>query len=58
MNPDIKTTAYLDKVGPDTEQKYSDDFFQGLDIVCNALDNVAARLYVDGVLSTLHLFIH
>jgi hypothetical protein len=47
MNPDLKITAFLDKVGPDTEEKYSDNFFEGLDFVVNALDNVNARLYVD-----------
>eukprot|EP01114_Cavostelium_apophysatum_P007108 TRINITY_DN1882_c0_g1_i1.p1 TRINITY_DN1882_c0_g1~~TRINITY_DN1882_c0_g1_i1.p1 ORF type:complete len:1017 (+),score=344.72 TRINITY_DN1882_c0_g1_i1:189-3239(+) len=47
MNPAIKITSYLDKVGPETESKYSDAFFEGLDVVVNALDNVAARLYVD-----------
>ena len=29
MNPDIKIIPFLDKVGPDTENKYSDSFFQG-----------------------------
>jgi len=47
MNPSLKITAYVDKVGTDTESKYSDSFFRGLDIVVNALDNVQARLYVD-----------
>ena len=47
MNSEIKITAFLDKVGPDTEEKYSDKFFEGLDFVVNALDNVNARLYVD-----------
>jgi ubiquitin-activating enzyme E1 len=47
MNPDLKVKAFLDKVGPETEQKYSDEFFQGLDVVVNALDNINARLYVD-----------
>lgn len=32
MNPALKTTAYLDKVGPDTETKYSDAFFQVLQL--------------------------
>jgi hypothetical protein len=47
MNPGIKIEAFLDKVGPDTEAKYSDTFFSELDIVVNALDNISARLYVD-----------
>lgn len=47
MNPALKIIANLDKVGPETENKYSDSFFQKLDVVVNALDNVNARLYVD-----------
>ena len=47
MNPGLKIAAYQDKVGPDTEAKYNDAFFEGLDFVVNALDNVNARLYVD-----------
>jgi ubiquitin-activating enzyme E1-like protein 2 len=47
MNPALHIEANLDKVGTDTEAKYSDSFFQTLDIVVNALDNVQARLYVD-----------
>lgn len=36
------------QVGPETEKTvYSDGFFQSLDIVVNALDNVAARRFVD-----------
>eukprot|EP01102_Stenamoeba_stenopodia_P009142 TRINITY_DN2682_c0_g1_i3.p1 TRINITY_DN2682_c0_g1~~TRINITY_DN2682_c0_g1_i3.p1 ORF type:complete len:1013 (-),score=251.98 TRINITY_DN2682_c0_g1_i3:98-3136(-) len=48
MNPNLKIEANLDRVGPQTEEKYSDDFFEELDVVVNALDNVAARIYVDG----------
>eukprot|EP01100_Stratorugosa_tubuloviscum_P003851 TRINITY_DN1936_c2_g1_i2.p1 TRINITY_DN1936_c2_g1~~TRINITY_DN1936_c2_g1_i2.p1 ORF type:complete len:1019 (-),score=473.16 TRINITY_DN1936_c2_g1_i2:43-3066(-) len=47
MNPQIKVDALLDRVGSATEEKFSDKFFQSLDVVVNALDNVAARLYVD-----------
>ena len=42
MNPDIKITAHQDKVGPETEMVYDDDFFESLDGVANALDNVEA----------------
>eukprot|EP00003_Mantamonas_plastica_P023490 TRINITY_DN4238_c0_g1_i1.p1 TRINITY_DN4238_c0_g1~~TRINITY_DN4238_c0_g1_i1.p1 ORF type:complete len:1011 (-),score=457.88 TRINITY_DN4238_c0_g1_i1:44-3076(-) len=48
MNPDIKVDPHLEKVGPDTEDRYSDEFFQSLNLVCNALDNIQARLYMDG----------
>ena len=42
MNPDLidKITARLDKVCPETESVYSNQFFQSLSIVTNALDNV------------------
>lgn len=35
------------KVGEETEEVFSDDFFEKIDIVANALDNVEARLYTD-----------
>jgi len=39
--------ANLNRVAPDTEHIYNHEFFESLDIVCNALDNVKARLYID-----------
>lgn len=47
MNPDIKITAYQEKVASDTEHLFGDDFYDKLSGVCTALDNVDARLYVD-----------
>ncbi len=47
MNPEMRVVAALDKVGPESETKYSDAFFEGIDVVVNALDNVQARQYVD-----------
>lgn len=47
MNPEVKITAYSLRVGPETENFFNDDFFEELDGVCNALDNVEARIYVD-----------
>lgn len=49
MNPDLKgkIEALLDKVGPETEDIFDDAFWQKLDFVTNALDNVDARTYVD-----------
>ena len=35
------------RVGPDNEEFFNDDFWEGLDFVVNALDNVKARMYVD-----------
>ncbi|ADM11226.1 ubiquitin-activating enzyme E1 [Encephalitozoon intestinalis ATCC 50506] len=36
------------KVGKETESVFSDRFFQSVDVVATALDNVDARIYVDG----------
>ncbi|KAF2346757.1 Ubiquitin-activating enzyme E1 [Trinorchestia longiramus] len=47
MNPDTNIIAHQNRVGPETEQTYDDDFFEPLDGVANALDNVEARLYMD-----------
>uniref|UniRef100_A0A8C5K769 Ubiquitin-like modifier-activating enzyme 1 n=1 Tax=Jaculus jaculus TaxID=51337 RepID=A0A8C5K769_JACJA len=47
MNPSIRVTSHQNRVGPDTEPIYNDDFFQRLDGVANALDNVDARMYMD-----------
>ncbi|XP_033825185.1 ubiquitin-like modifier-activating enzyme 1 [Periophthalmus magnuspinnatus] len=47
MNPSIKITGHQNRVGPDTERVYDDDFFESLDGVANALDNVDARMYMD-----------
>uniref|UniRef100_A0A667WQ22 E1 ubiquitin-activating enzyme n=1 Tax=Myripristis murdjan TaxID=586833 RepID=A0A667WQ22_9TELE len=47
MNPSIKITGHQNRVGPDTERIYDDDFFENLDGVANALDNVDARMYMD-----------
>ncbi|CAG5128343.1 unnamed protein product [Candidula unifasciata] len=47
MNPSIKIDAREDRVGPDTENVFTDQFFEGLDGVANALDNIDARMYMD-----------
>ena len=49
MNPDLvgKFKVYKDPVGPDSEAVFGHDFFEPLDLVVNALDNVEARTYVD-----------
>lgn len=47
MNPDIRVTAHENRVGPETENVYHDDFFNGIDGVANALDNMDARIYMD-----------
>lgn len=49
MNPDLAGRIFTmtDKVGADTENIFNADFWEGLDLVTNALDNVEARTYVD-----------
>ncbi|XP_058054330.1 ubiquitin-like modifier-activating enzyme 1 isoform X1 [Anopheles bellator] len=47
MNADIKVTAHENRVGPETERFYDDTFFNRLDGVANALDNIDARIYMD-----------
>jgi ubiquitin-activating enzyme E1 len=49
MNPDLngKIVTLRDRVGPDTEHIFNEDFWEALDGVTNALDNVDARTYVD-----------
>uniref|UniRef100_A0AAR2M1Q8 E1 ubiquitin-activating enzyme n=1 Tax=Pygocentrus nattereri TaxID=42514 RepID=A0AAR2M1Q8_PYGNA len=47
MNPSVRITGHQNRVGPDTEKIYDDDFFESLDGVANALDNVDARMYMD-----------
>ncbi|PRP82322.1 ubiquitin activating enzyme E1, partial [Planoprotostelium fungivorum] len=48
MNPDIKIQSYSTRVGPETENVFNEAFYNSLTGVCNALDNVNARLYMDG----------
>lgn len=43
LNPHIRVMSRQDRVGPDTEHIYDDDFFQNLDGVASALDSVDAR---------------
>jgi len=49
MNKDLKghIVSRLDKVHDGTNHIFTDSFFEGLTIVTNALDNLAARKYVD-----------
>ncbi|XP_022652731.1 ubiquitin-like modifier-activating enzyme 1 isoform X2 [Varroa destructor] len=47
MNPEVRITSHDNRVGADTEPVYNDDFFETLDGVANALDNVDARNYMD-----------
>jgi len=47
MNGAFKVDAMEVRVGGDTEETFDDVFWDGLDAVVNALDNIQARLYVD-----------
>ena len=48
MNPGIKVEAKEELVHEGSEATFNEDFWQSLDFVTNALDNVKARNYVDG----------
>lgn len=47
MNPNVNVEPQTNRVCPETEQIYNDTFFENLDGVANALDNVDARIYMD-----------
>jgi len=48
MNADLRGVALEARVGPESEGQFDDAFWGGLSGVATALDNVQARLYVDG----------
>jgi len=48
MNPELHCEAYTERVCPENEKLFNAKFWSSLDGVCNALDNVKARKYVDG----------
>jgi len=47
MNPDLNVEAKQDRVCTETENIFDHAFWESLSGVCNALDNIKARLYVD-----------
>uniref|UniRef100_A0A069DXS0 E1 ubiquitin-activating enzyme n=1 Tax=Panstrongylus megistus TaxID=65343 RepID=A0A069DXS0_9HEMI len=47
MNPYMNIVPHENRVGPETEKVYDDNFFEKLNGVANALDNVDARIYMD-----------
>ncbi|XP_048462212.1 ubiquitin-like modifier-activating enzyme 1 [Rhincodon typus] len=47
MNPSLQVIAHQNRVGPETENVYNQDFFENLNGVANALDNVETRRYMD-----------
>lgn len=48
MNSTLKVEALEHLVAPETEHIFNDEFWNKINVVTNALDNVKARLYVDG----------
>jgi ubiquitin-activating enzyme E1 len=47
MNGDFNVKAFQTLVEPKNEGIFHDDFWESLDFVVNAVDNIKARLYVD-----------
>lgn len=47
MNPHLIAQSYKLRVGGESEDIFNDDFWESLDLVINAVDNVNARLYID-----------
>lgn len=47
INPSLRAEALQNRVSSETESVFDDNFWENLDVVVNALDNVNARLYVD-----------
>ena len=45
MNPAMNITPFIEGVLAETEKTYNDEFFESLNGVVNALDNVKARKY-------------
>ena len=45
MNPKFNIVAHENRVGPETESVYTDEFFEVLSGVANALDNVDASMF-------------
>lgn len=47
MNSSLNVYDYQTRVGPDTEEVFNDKFWESLNFIVNAVDNIKARLYVD-----------
>lgn len=47
MNPDIRVSAHENRVSRETSDVYDRKFYDRMDCVLNALDNVEARIFVD-----------
>lgn len=42
LNPKMKVEAYESKVSKETEETFNDEFFESIDVIVNALDNIPA----------------
>jgi ubiquitin-activating enzyme E1 len=47
MNPDFRITAQTNRVDHESSHLYTDVFYQGLNGICSALDNIEGRLFAD-----------
>ncbi|XP_042511013.1 ubiquitin-activating enzyme E1 1-like isoform X2 [Macadamia integrifolia] len=47
LNPHLHVEALQNRASPETENVFNDAFWENLNVVINALDNVNARLYID-----------
>eukprot|EP00921_Rhytidocystis_pertsovi_P024098 GHVQ01038698.1.p1 GENE.GHVQ01038698.1~~GHVQ01038698.1.p1 ORF type:complete len:1312 (+),score=137.52 GHVQ01038698.1:60-3995(+) len=47
INPSLRIVAYSAEVGPETSDALDDVFWDQLCVVCAALDNLGARVYID-----------
>lgn len=47
MNPRLHIEALQNRASTETENVFDDNFWENLNVVINALDNVNARLYID-----------
>ncbi|KAK9124596.1 hypothetical protein Sjap_014198 [Stephania japonica] len=47
INPSLHIEALQNRASPETEYVFDDAYWEGLDVVVNALDNVNARIYID-----------
>ncbi|KAF8397226.1 hypothetical protein HHK36_016136 [Tetracentron sinense] len=47
INPRLHIEALQNRASPETENMFDDTFWENLNVVINALDNVNARLYID-----------
>ncbi len=47
MNPAFRAKAMKEYVSPSTEHIFTEDFWDDLDIVIGAVDNIKARMYID-----------